>query len=90
LHDEPASQALLTLAAPERIRIGNVRPSKFDVAYALKLALDMDLVRAQLLTEIVIAARILRFPRSTRSIPINRSASPLHSETDIRPFEIGS
>ncbi len=52
LHDEPASQALLTLAALAHPH-WNVRPSKFDVAYALKLALDMDLVRAQLLTEIV-------------------------------------
>ena len=52
LHDEPASQALLTLATLAHPH-WNVRPSKFDVAYALKLALDMDLVRAQLLAEIV-------------------------------------
>jgi len=89
LHDEPASQALLTLAALAHPH-WNVRPSKFDVAYALKLALDMDLVRAQLLTEIVYRSKDITLPRSTRSIPINRSASPLHSETDIRPFEIGS
>ena len=31
----------------------NIRPSKYDIGYALKLALDMDLVRAQLLAEIV-------------------------------------
>jgi hypothetical protein len=52
LRDEPASQALLTLAALAH-PYWNVHPSKFDVAYALKLALDMDLVRAQLLAEIV-------------------------------------
>jgi hypothetical protein len=52
LHDEPASLALLTLAALAHPH-WNARPSKFDMAYALKLALDMDLVRAQLLAEIV-------------------------------------
>ncbi len=52
LHDEPASQALLTLAALAHPH-WNVRPSKFDMAYAFMLALDMDLVRAQLLAEIV-------------------------------------
>jgi hypothetical protein len=52
LHDEPAAQALLTLAALAHPH-WNIRPSKFDAAYALKLALDMDLVRAQLLAEIV-------------------------------------
>jgi len=52
LHDEPASQALLTLAALAHPH-WDVRPSKFDVAYALRLALDTDLVRAQLLTEII-------------------------------------
>ncbi len=51
LRDEPASQALLTLAALAHPH-WNVRPSKFDVAYAFMLALDMDLVRAQLLAEI--------------------------------------
>ncbi|MCL4527955.1 MAG: hypothetical protein M1282_00900 [Chloroflexi bacterium] len=62
LHDEPASRALLTLAALAHPH-WNVRPSKFDVAYALKLALDMDLVRAQLLAEIVY--RIKDFTLST-------------------------
>ncbi|MGA7192039.1 MAG: UvrD-helicase domain-containing protein [Anaerolineales bacterium] len=56
LRDEPASQALLTLAALAH-PYWNVHPSKFDVAYALKLALDMDLVRAQLLAEIVYRVR---------------------------------
>ena len=52
LHDEPASQALLTLAALAH-PYWNIRPSKYDIGYALKLTLDMDLVRAQLLAEIV-------------------------------------
>ena len=52
LRDEPASQALLTLAElahPD----WNIHPTRFDVAYAFMLALGTDLVRAQLLTEIV-------------------------------------
>jgi hypothetical protein len=52
LREEPAAQALLTLAALAHPH-WNVRPSRFDVAYAFMLALDMDLVRAQLLAEIV-------------------------------------
>ena len=56
LHDEPASQALLTLAALAHPH-WDMRPSKFDIAYALRLALDTDLVRAQLLTEIVYRAK---------------------------------
>ena len=56
LREEPASLALLTLAALAH-PYWNVRPSKFDVAYALMLTLGMDLVRAQLLTEIVYRPR---------------------------------
>lgn len=52
LRDEPASQALLTLAALAHPAWG-LRPSRFDVAYAFMLALEADLVRAQLLAEIV-------------------------------------
>ncbi len=52
LRDEPASQALLSLAALAH-PYWNIRPSKYDIGYALKLAIDMDLVRAQLLAEIV-------------------------------------
>ena len=52
LRDEPAAQALLTLASLAHPYWGR-RPSKFDLAYALMLALDTDLVRAQLLAEIV-------------------------------------
>lgn len=56
LRDEPASMALLTLAALAH-PYWNVYPSKFDVAYAFMLALDTDLVRAQLLSEIVYRTR---------------------------------
>ncbi len=52
LRDEPASQALLTLAALAHPAWG-LRPTRFDVAYAFMLALETDLVRAQLLAEIV-------------------------------------
>jgi hypothetical protein len=60
LRDEPASQALLTFSAiahPE----WNIRPPRFDVAYALMQSIEgLDLVRAQLLAEIVYRARDLR------------------------------
>jgi len=53
LREEPATECLLTLAALAHPHWG-IRPSKFDVAYALIQAIeDLDLVRAQLLTEIV-------------------------------------
>jgi len=64
LREEPATHCLLTLAAIahptwEICPVGAVsptgrRPSRFDVAYALMQAIEgMDLVRAQLLAEIV-------------------------------------
>jgi hypothetical protein len=60
LRDEPASQALLTLAAlahPE----WNIHPPRFDVAYAFMKSIEgLDLVRAQLLAEIVYRPRELR------------------------------
>jgi hypothetical protein len=59
LRDEPASQAMLTLAAlahPD----WNIRPTRFDAAYAFMLALGTDLVRAQLLAEIVYHQKDLR------------------------------
>lgn len=59
LRDEPASHALITLAAlahPD----WNIRPPKFDLAYALMQSIKgMDLVRAQLLAEIVYRQRDL-------------------------------
>jgi hypothetical protein len=53
LRDEPATQCLLTLAALAHPDWGCC-PSPFDVAYGLMTAIDgLDLVRAQLLTQIV-------------------------------------
>jgi hypothetical protein len=53
LREEPACQCLLTLAALAHPGWG-INPGKFDVAYALIQSIEeMDLVRAQLLTEIV-------------------------------------
>jgi hypothetical protein len=59
LRDEPASHSLITFAA-----LGyphwNIHPPKFDVAYALMQSLEgLDLVRAQLLTDIVYRPRDL-------------------------------
>ncbi len=60
LRDEPASHCLLTLAELAHPGWG-VHPTKFDVAYALLFAIEgMDLVRAQLLAEIVYRQRDLR------------------------------
>jgi hypothetical protein len=59
LREEPATHCLLTLAAiahPDwsQARSSAFRPTKYDVAYALLQAIDgLDLVRAQLLSEIV-------------------------------------
>jgi hypothetical protein len=59
LRDEPASQAMITLAALAHPH-WHIRPPKFDVAYALMQSIDgLDLVRAQLLTEIVYRPRDL-------------------------------
>lgn len=52
LRDEPASKTLLTFSALAHPQ-WNIRPPKFDVTHALMFALGTDLVRAQLLTEIV-------------------------------------
>ena len=57
LRDEPATQSLLTLAALAHPQWG-IRPSEFDVAYALMQTIDgLDLIRANLLTKIVYRAR---------------------------------
>ncbi|MGB7873123.1 MAG: hypothetical protein WBL25_01980 [Anaerolineales bacterium] len=57
LRDEPASHTLLTLAALAHPG-WKVRPPMFDVAYALMHSIEgMDLVRAQLLVEIVYRQR---------------------------------
>ncbi|MBI4730785.1 MAG: hypothetical protein HY781_01410 [Chloroflexi bacterium] len=59
LRDEPASHCLLTIAALAH-PTWEIRPTRFDVAYAFMLALGMDLVRAQLLAEIVYRPKDLR------------------------------
>lgn len=59
LRDEPASKSLLTLSALAHPQ-WNVHPPKFDVAHALMFALDTDLVRAQLLTDIIYGQRDMR------------------------------
>ena len=59
LRDEPASKTLLTLSALAHPH-WNVHPTKFDITHALMFALDTDLIRAQLLTEIVYHQRDLR------------------------------
>lgn len=57
LRDEPASHALLTLSALAHPQ-WNIHPPRFDAAYALMQAIDgLDLIRAQLLTEIVYRMR---------------------------------
>ena len=57
LREEPATQCLLTLSAITHPQWGLI-PTKFDMAYALVQAIaEMDLVRAQLLTEIVYRVR---------------------------------
>jgi len=52
LRDEPASKTLLTLSALAHPQ-WNVYPTKFDVTHAMMFALNTDLIRAQLLTEII-------------------------------------
>ncbi|HQV94292.1 MAG TPA: hypothetical protein PLF41_07490, partial [Anaerolineales bacterium] len=60
LKDEPSSHALITLAALAHPH-WNIHPPKFDVAYALMQSIDgLDLVRAQLLTDIVYRHRDLQ------------------------------
>jgi len=57
LREEPATHCLLTLAAIAHPQ-WEVCPTRFDVAYALMQAIEgMDLVRAQLLAEIVYRPR---------------------------------
>jgi hypothetical protein len=59
LRDEPASKTLLTLSALAHPQ-WNIFPTRFDMTHALMFALDTDLIRAQLLTEIVYRQRDMR------------------------------
>jgi hypothetical protein len=59
LRDEPASHALITLAALAHPH-WNIHTPKFDVAYALMQSIaGFDLIRSQLLTEIIYRQRDL-------------------------------
>jgi superfamily I DNA/RNA helicase len=59
LNDEPASHALLTLAALAHPQ-WNIHPPKFDAAYMFMQSIQgLDLIRAQLLTDIVYHPRDL-------------------------------
>ncbi len=59
LRDEAASKTLLTLSALAHPH-WNIRPTKFDVSHMLMFALNTDLIRAQLLTEIVYRSKDFR------------------------------
>jgi hypothetical protein len=59
LRDEPASKTLLTLSALAHPH-WNVHPTKFDLIHALMFALNTDLIRAQLLTEIIYRQKDMR------------------------------
>ncbi|MBV6394637.1 MAG: hypothetical protein HFACDABA_00203 [Anaerolineales bacterium] len=59
LRDEPASHALLTLASLAHPG-WHIHPARFDVAYAFLFSLGTDLVRAQLLSEIVYRQKDMR------------------------------
>jgi len=73
LRDEPATRSLLTLTAIAH-PFWSICPSRFDVAYALMQAIDgLDLVRAQLLAQIVYRVRdgcpvLTRFERIEASV----------------------
>lgn len=69
LRDEPASHALITLAALGHPH-WSIHPPKFDVTYALMQSIDgLDLVRAQLLAEIVYRQRDLELSTFDRIMP---------------------
>ena len=84
--EEPVTACLLTLAVLAHPAWG-MPPSKFDVAYALTQAIDeMDLVRAQLLTEVVYRVRDgvpILGPSPTSNRPC-RSGSPFCWADDTR------
>jgi hypothetical protein len=69
LSDEPASHAMITLAALAH-PYWNIIPPKFDVAYALMQSIEgLDLVRAQLLADIVYRQRELRLSSFDEIMP---------------------
>lgn len=78
LREEPVTQCLLTLANLAHPEWADSIPiSKFDVAYALMQAIEgMDLIRSQLLTEIVF--------RDRQNPPQLTSFTPIKSEIQER------
>ena len=76
LRDEPATQTLLTLAALAHPQWGRA-PAREDVAYAFRQAIaGLDLVRAQLLAEILYQVRA--------GVPVLLSFDSLKSEVQQR------
>ncbi len=82
LRDEPISHCLLTLACLAHPEWG-IRPEKYDVIYTLMQAIaGTDLVRAQLLSDIVYRVR--------EGIPVLTSFDQIKSETRARiTYRIG-
>jgi hypothetical protein len=69
LRDEPAARTLLTLARLAHPK-WDMKPTDFDVAYALMTAIDgLDFIRAKLLTEIVYRKGVL-YPFTNIAEPV--------------------
>lgn len=84
LRDEPAARCLLTLAALAH-PTWRMPISKYDVAYALVQAIDgMDLVRAQLLTEIVYRPRSRLAPGEIDLAPFTRILADVQQRITYR------
>ena len=91
LREEPAARCLLTLACLAHPSWG-IHPARFDLAYALVQAIQgMDLVRAQLLAEIVYRKRagVPVLSPSSRSSRMSRSASPTASASGMKACASG-
>ncbi|MCA9907224.1 MAG: UvrD-helicase domain-containing protein [Anaerolineae bacterium] len=84
LREEPAARALLTLARLAHPDWG-MKPSKYDVTYALTAAIaDLDLVRARLLTDILYRdGRLLPFERISEAQMQSRVTFDLGKRYDI-------
>jgi hypothetical protein len=83
LRDEPAARCLLTLIALAHPEWGHV-PVQADVAHALALAIEpLDLVRAQLLTNIVYRPQITQ---DLSPAAEDTGVSPIHNRNPLNPF----
>jgi hypothetical protein len=87
LRDEPAARCLLTLAALAHPQWG-LAPPRADVAHALALAIDtLDLVRAQLLTDIVYRPQSnIKLPQEDGARDEGEMAAPRHHHPLLSPF----